>query len=111
MKIALAIVCSLFLILGQAVVVCTANASATGAKHDCGCGGKMSCCAAKQASVPQPVAATVPAGSQNQIIFSVPVFVVLDLANTESVSISPTVPASLSANVAPIFARNCAWLI
>jgi hypothetical protein len=108
-KIALVIACSLFLILGQATMVCGANASASVTKHDCGCGGKMSCC--QHASVPQPVSATAPAGSQNQILSPVPAMVVWFLANTGTTQISPTAFPSLSIGAAPIFARNCVWLI
>ena len=106
-KIALAIVCSLLLVLGQAMAVAVPVASAGAAVKDCGCGGKMSCC--RHAS--QPPVATVPVSSQNQIVSSVPAVMVWVLASTKTSQISPTVSPSLSVGAAPIFARDCARLI
>ena len=106
-KIALAIVCSLLLVLGQAMAVAGPVASAGAAVKDCGCGGKMSCC--RHAS--QPPVATVPVSSQNQIVSSVPAVMVWVLASTKTSQISPTVSPSLSVGAAPIFARDCARLI
>jgi hypothetical protein len=108
-KAALAIVCCVFLVLGQALALSVPAAGTSVAQHDCGCGGKMSCC--RQASVPQPVTATAPAGSQNQILSPVPAAVVWFLTAAEAAPISPTVSPSMSVGAAPIFARNCAWLI
>lgn len=106
-KIALAIVCSLLLVLGQAMAVAVPAASAGAAVKDCGCGGKMSCC--RHAA--QPPVATVPVSSQNQIVSPVPAVMVWVLTNTGTSQISPTVSPSLSAGAAPIFARDCARLI
>jgi len=108
-KIALAIVCSLFLVLGQALALSVPTASVSVAKHDCGCGGKMSCCQKNPAS--QPLTAIASAGSENQVVSSVPVMVIWVLAATGTAQISPTVSPSLIARSAPIFARNCVWLI
>jgi hypothetical protein len=106
-KIALAIVCSLLLVLGQAMAQSVPVASTGAAVKDCGCGGKMSCC--RHAS--QPPVATVPVSSQNQIVSSVPAVMVWVLASTKTSQISPTVSPSLSVGAAPIFARDCARLI
>jgi hypothetical protein len=103
-KIALTILCSLLLMLGQTMAAPVASAA------DCGCGGKSACC--KQAQVPTaPPAATVPASSQIQMVSPVPAVVVWSLAAAGTFSISPTVSPSLTAGVAPIFARNCSRLI
>lgn len=108
MKIALTILCSLLLVLGQAVAV---SAPAGGlAAADCGCGGKMACC--QQTPVPPaPPAATVPAGSQNQMVSPIPAVVAWVLAPAGTASISPPVSPLLTAASAPIFARHCAWRI
>jgi hypothetical protein len=108
-KIALAIVCSLLLVLAQAMAVSVPTASANVAKPDCGCGGKMSCC--QRASAPQPLAATVPASAQNQLLSPVPAAVVWVLAAAGNPQIFPTVSPVLSVGAAPIFARHCAWLL
>jgi len=108
-KIALAIVCSVFLILGQATALSVSAASTSVVRHDCGCGGKMSCC--QHASMPQPLAATTPTSSQNQIISFVPALMVWVVASTGVAQISPTVSSSLITHTAPIFARNCVRLI
>jgi hypothetical protein len=103
-KAALTILCSLLLFLGQAVAAPVFGAM------DCGCGGKMACC--KPAQVPQaPPAATAQLGSQIQMVSPVPAVMVWSLAPAGTFSISPTVSPSLTAGVAPIFARNCSRLI
>jgi hypothetical protein len=106
-KIALAIVCSLFLVLGQAMALPVPAASAGAAVKDCGCGGKMSCC--RHAS--QPPVAAAPASSQNQIVSPAPAVAAWVLAKTGTSKISPAVSPSLAVGVAPIFARDCARLI
>jgi hypothetical protein len=105
----LAIVFSLLLVLGQAMSMPVQPAGAGVAKHDCGCGGRMSCC--QHASASLPLAATAPASSQNQIIFAVSVSLVWVLTNTANVQIFPTISPSHFASGASIFARNCIWLI
>ena len=108
MRLAVAIVCSLLLILGSAVASPVMACGSVAA--DCGCGGKMACC--KSAQVPQaPPAATTQLGSQNQMVSPVPAVVVWSMATAGTFSISPTVSSSLTAGVAPIFARNCSRLI
>jgi hypothetical protein len=108
-KIALTLFCSLLLILGQGASASMPVVGIGQVKKDCGCGGRMSCC--RQASVPQPLTATAPASSQNQILSPVPAAVIWVLASAGTASISPTVSPSLSTGAAPIFARDCARLI
>jgi hypothetical protein len=108
-KIALTIALSLFLLLGQAVMLNVPASNASHAAKSCACGGKMSCCQA--ASVPQPPVTAAPISSQNQLLVPVPaaVLLVLPVAGTVSFSFSP-LPV-LAASRAPIFARNCIRLI
>jgi hypothetical protein len=108
-KITLAIVCSLLLVLGQAVRASAPAASSGHVEKNCGCGGKMSCC--QTASVPQPPVTAAPVNSQNQLLVPVPaaVLLVLPVAGTVLFSLPPS-PA-LPASSAPIFARNCIRLI
>ena len=106
-KIALAIICSLFLVLGQAIALPVPAASASAAVKECGCGGKMSCCQ----SASQPPVAAAPAGTQNQILSPAPALVAWVLASAGAAQISPAVSPFLSVGVAPIFARDCARLI
>jgi len=106
-KIALAIICSLFLVLGQAIALPVPAASAGAAVKECGCGGKMSCC--RPAS--QPPVAAAPAGAQNQILSPAPALVAWVLAPAGTAQIFPAVSPFLSAGAAPIFARDCARLI
>ena len=108
-KIALAIVCSLLLVLAQAKAVSVPAATASVVKPDCGCGGKMSCC--QRASAPQPLAATVPASAQIQLLSPVLAVVIWVLAAAGNPKIFPTVSPVLSVGAAPIFARDCAWLL
>jgi hypothetical protein len=105
-KIALAIVCSLFLVLGQAAVL-SAPACAGHVEKTCGCGGRMSCC--RHAS--QPPVAAAPASSQNQIVSPAPAVAAWVLAKTGTSKMSPAVSPSLAVGVAPIFVRDCARLI
>jgi hypothetical protein len=55
-KVALSIICSLAFAWAQ-VAVCAQMPQLPTAKADCGCGGKMACCAAHSAPVSQPLAA------------------------------------------------------
>jgi len=105
-KLALTILCSLLLMLGQAAV---ASMPAASAKHDCGCGGKMSCC--QHASVPSPFAAIAPARSHQQMLTPVPAMAIWILSSPQTSSISPTASAALTSGAAPLFARDCARLL
>ena len=112
MKFVLTILCSLMFLGGQMAVMSAPLACAGQPSHHCGCGGKMPCCAASPSSVPPaPVAATVPAGSQQQILSSVPAVLVWVLVTAGTPSISPVSDTVLKAGDAPLFARHCAWLI
>jgi hypothetical protein len=110
-KFALAIVCSLLLVLGQAVAWSMPVSCAGAAENNCGCGGQMPCCKTAAAPAPQPLAATAPLGSQNQMLSPVPVAVVWVSPAAETTSISPTVSPSLTAAVTPLFARHCVRLL
>jgi hypothetical protein len=107
-KIALTILCSLLFVLGQMATLSSPVVSVGHVQKNCGCGGKMSCC--QRASVPQPITATAQANSQNQILSPVPPVVVWGFVPVGTGSVSPT-PPSLILGSAPIFARDCAWLI
>ena len=112
MKIALAILCSLLLAWAQVVVASVPVTTGGPAAHDCGCGGKMPCCqAAPAAPASQPLSATAPAPSQNQILSPAPATVLWVLPATETPIFSPGVSPSLTAGSALIFARNCVRLI
>jgi hypothetical protein len=110
-KVALSIICSLAFAWAQ-VAVCAQMPQLPTAKADCGCGGKMACCAAHSAPVSQPLAANpVPAGNQNQL--SVPpqnitAWVLPDAAISQFPS---ALPASFVTKASPLYSRNCAWLI
>ena len=109
MKFGLSILCSLLLLWAQ-VAVASAPVTAPAA-HDCGCGGRMACCHASPARPAAPLDATVVIVSAHQILSPIPATVVWVLPAAGTFSISPTVPSSLTAAVAPLFARNCVRLI
>jgi hypothetical protein len=111
MKAIVAIVCGLTLMLGQLFPARAASGCAPVAKADCGCGGKMACCAEKSAAS-NPVPAT-PArgGSENQSMSSIPVAAAWVLPAAGTVAICPANHFSAPQYGAPIFARNCARLI
>ncbi len=112
MKFTLTILCSLLFLGGQMAGIAAPAACAGRPAQHCGCGGKMPCCAARPASLPQtPVTATMPAGSQSQILSFVPAVVVWVLAPAGDSSSAPVVSPVLTAGAAPLFARHCAWLI
>ena len=111
MKTVLAILCSLAFVWAQAAT-CAQMPQASAAKADCGCGGKMACCATHSAPVSQPLAANpVPAG--NQIQLSVPpqniaAWVLPDAALPE---FSPVASTLLSVPGTALYTRDCALLI
>lgn len=109
MKFALAILCSLMLVWGQALAA-SAPAVNHASIHHCGCGGKMACCQAASTSHSAPIDAT-PSGASQQILSLVPVTVIWFLTATATPPVSPAVSASLKADAPPIFARNCVRLI
>jgi hypothetical protein len=112
MKFVLTILCSLMFLGGQLAAMSVPFVCDGQPAHHCGCNGKMPCCAASPTSLPQaPVTATVPAGSQQQILSSVPAVVVWVLVTAGTPSISPLSDTVLKAGDAPLFVRHCAWLI
>lgn len=111
-KFALTILCSLMFLAGQVMAPAAPGACAGRPAHHCCHAGTMPCCAASPSSVPQPpVTATVPTGSQIQILSPVPATVVWVIPTAATASISPVVTVSPKVAAAPLFARHCAWLI
>jgi hypothetical protein len=110
-KTALSIICSLAFVWAQ-IAACAQTPQAAAAKPDCGCGGRMACCAVHHAPVSPPLAASpAPAGNQNQL--SVPpqniaAWVLPDAAISQFPSASPI---SFVTEASPLYSRNCAWLI
>jgi len=110
-KTMLAIVCSL-LLAGTPVV--SASAPAAGvvrvAHACCHCG--KACCAVPSSPQSQPVpAAPVPASSQNQLLTLAPAALAWILPDTFAREFSTSISSLLTANAAPLYARNCARLI
>jgi hypothetical protein len=113
MKTALAIVCSLVLAWTNIVLAQAPEVSEAGAAPSCcHCSGKKSCCAANH-SLPesQPVSAAPVSSSQNQLSLPVPAVAVWTLPGTLVHELSSLLSPSLRTAGAPVFARNCAWLI
>jgi hypothetical protein len=116
MKQTLTLLCSLLLLWGQVLVV-SASGSDPAACHltpkQCCCchdsGSDMSCC--QQSSKPEPLPATVPVSAQHQLLSFCPVLVLWVTPADSTVLTSPAAPSSLSASIAPVFARNCVRLI
>jgi hypothetical protein len=107
-KIALTIICSLFLVWAQAVAAQSPAPGKMGCCPKAGC--SMPCCKAASAPERTPFDATVSAASQ-QILSPVPAPVVWvwSAAGTSSIAPAPSVlPTMQSAHV---FARNCIRLI
>jgi hypothetical protein len=110
-KTTLAIVCSL-LLAGTPFV--PAQASAAGgvrvAHACCHCG--KACCAVPSSPVSQPVpAAPVSASAQNQLLTFAPAALAWILPDAQTPGFSTSVALLLTANAAPLYARNCARLI
>jgi hypothetical protein len=112
MKLLLAILCCLPLIGGQFVAVAACVPEAAPAAPCCDCCGKMQCCATAPVKAPQPLPSnTTRAGVENQILSPAPALVIL-VGSSAGASIFARTTASLvTANAAPIFARNCTRLI
>jgi hypothetical protein len=113
MKTVLAIICSLLLawtniVLADAPEACVACTP----QPCCHCGNASSCCAAKH-NLPesQPVS-TAPASSfQNQFSPVAPAIVAWALPGTAAHEFSSPFLPPLTTAGAPLFERNCAWLI
>lgn len=110
MKAILAILCGCSLLFGQ-MLPAAASSCATAVKTDCGCGGKMACCAKKSAPYSPAPATTERGGSENQIVSLIPATVVWVLAAAGTSSLSPANHFAAPLPAAPIFARNCSRLI
>jgi hypothetical protein len=112
MKTALAFVCSLMLAWTCIVPAQAPDAGVARTVASCHCGKKTSCCAAKQSPPESSPVSTAPAASfQNQFSLIAAAMVAWTLPEIparelSSPSFSPFVTAS-----APLFERNCAWLI
>ena len=111
MKLALAIICSLAVAWAQ-IAVCAQTPPAPAAKVDCGCGGKMDCCAAQPAPASQPLTANpAPAGNQNQLSVPPQNLVAWVLPDAASPGFSPVASTLFTAPGAALYARDCARLI
>ena len=85
---------------------------ASAAKADCGCGGKMACCATHSAPGSQPLAPN-PAPAGNHIQLSVPPqnIAAWILPDAALPGFSPVVSTLFSAPGTALYTRDCAWLI
>jgi hypothetical protein len=112
MKTALVIVCSLLLAWTNIVPAQAPEASVVSAASSCHCGKKTNCCAANR-SLPEssPVSATPVSSFQNQFSLLAPAIVAWTLPAIASGEVSPPLTSSFTTTGAPLFARNCAWLI
>jgi hypothetical protein len=112
MKTALVIVCSLLLAWTNIVPAQAPGTSVASATPSCHCGRKTGCCAAKQSlPVSLPVSAAPASSLQNQFSLLAPVIVAWTLPAIASGEVSSPLTSSLTTTGAPLFARNCAWLI
>jgi len=107
----LAIVCSLFL-AGTPVVPAPAQAADVGRVAHVSCRCRKACCAAPSSprshSVP---AAPVPASSHNQFLAFAHAALAWALPAAPAPGFSSSIALLLTANTAPLYARNCARLI
>ena len=113
MKAAWAIVCSLVLVAAQLFAApLPASCAKAPVRACCHCGGKMSCCRSQSASNSQPVPAnSVRTGAQNQFLLLTSSVAAWVLPDARSVEFSFSFSSPLTANGAPLFARDCARLI
>jgi hypothetical protein len=112
MKTALAIFCSLLLVWTNIVPAQASGASVASAASSCHCAKKTGCCAAKQ-SLPEslPVSAAPASSLQNQFSLLAPAIVAWTIPVLASSEVSSPLSSSFKTNDAPLFERNCAWLI
>jgi len=110
-KTALSIFCSLAVVLAQ-IAVCAQNPQAPAAKQDCGCGGKMACCAPQPAPASQPLTANpAPAGNQNQLSVPPQNIVAWVLPDAALTGFSPVASTVFVDPGTALYARDCARLI
>jgi hypothetical protein len=112
MKTALAFVCSLMLAWTNIVLAQAPVAGVVSAAASCRCGKKTNCCAAKHSEPESQPVSAVPASSfQNQISLMAPATVSWSLPVSPVRELSASVSPFSSEFGAPLFERNCAWLI
>jgi len=110
-KTTLVIVCSLLLAWTPFVLAQAPAAGVARVAHAC-CHCGKACCAAPSSPVSQPLpAAPVPASSQNQLLTLAPAALAWTLPAAPAPGFSASVSSRLTANAAPLYARNCARLI
>jgi hypothetical protein len=112
MKTALAIVCILLLVWTNSVLAQAPETSVVSAAASCHCGKKTNCCAAHR-SLPEssPVSATPVFSFQNQLSLLAPAIVAWTIPAIANSEVSFPLTSSSTTTGAPLFARNCAWLI
>ncbi|MGD0251433.1 MAG: hypothetical protein ABSC01_01910 [Verrucomicrobiota bacterium] len=111
MKTTLAIVCSL-LLAWTPIVPAQAPAAGVGRVAHVSCHCSKACCAAPSSPQSQTVpAAPVPAPSQSQLLTLAPAALAWTLPDTPASGFSTSVSSLLTANAAPLYARDCARLI
>jgi len=107
----LAIVCSLLLAWTPFVPAQAPAAGVVRVAHAC-CHCGKACCAAPASPQSQPVPATpVPAPSQSQLLTLAPAVLAWTLPDAPAFGFSASVSSLLTANAAPLYARDCARLI
>jgi hypothetical protein len=110
-KTTLAIVCSLLLAWTPIVPAQAPAAGVARVAHAC-CHCGKACCAAPSSPDSQPVpAAPVPASYQSQLLTLAPAALAWILPDAPAPDFSTSVSSLLTANAAPLYARNCARLI
>ena len=112
MKTALAFVCSLMLAWTNLVLAQAPDAGVASATASCRCGKKTACCAAKNSqSESQPVSAVPNISFQNQVSLIAPAAVSWSLPESPVREFPALFSIASSVDSAPLFERNCAWLI
>jgi len=110
-KTTLAIVCSLLLAWTPIVPAPAPAVDVTRVAHAC-CHCNKACCAAPSLPESQPVPATpVPASTQSQLLTLAPAALAWTLPDAPAPDFSTSVSSLLTANAAPLYARDCARLI
>jgi len=110
-KTTLAIVCSLLLAWTPIVSAQAPAAGVVRVAHAC-CHCGKACCAAPSSPESQPVpAAPVPVSNQSQLLTLAPTALAWTLPDAPAPDFSASVSSLLTANAAPLYARDCARLI
>jgi hypothetical protein len=109
---ALAILCSL-LLTGAPLFAAQSPVPACCAKHvrPCCQHGVMPCCAAKSTPDSQPAPARTTNGGQLQVPLLTLAALIWTMPSDPAISAASTSAPLPSTSAAPLFARNCAWLI